>query len=95
MDIDMQLIEYLEELSYITLSEDEKIRMMSDLENILQYISTLQEIDTANVPERSHPFDDTNAFREDMVCDSFDRMQILKNAPCKGENAFEVPKIID
>ena len=68
--IDEGLISYLEELSCLSLSEDEKRRLTSELEKILGYMARLSELDTAGVEERSHPFDDVNAFREDIVTPS-------------------------
>ena len=94
MQIDEKLISYLEDLSYLTLSADEKKRLTGDLEEILSYMAHLSELDTNGVPERSHPFDNVNAFREDEVLESFDRELILKNAPNSNGEAFIAPKTI-
>jgi aspartyl-tRNA(Asn)/glutamyl-tRNA(Gln) amidotransferase subunit C len=90
--IDDELITYLEDLSYLALSDDEKQRLAGDLTGILGYMAKLGELDTSGVPERSHPFDDVNAFRDDAVTASFDRELILKNAPDRNESMFIVPK---
>jgi aspartyl-tRNA(Asn)/glutamyl-tRNA(Gln) amidotransferase subunit C len=93
--IDEGLIAYLEDLSEIALSPDEKERFASDLDKILNYMERLSELDTENVPERSHPFDDVNAFREDIVAESFDRDLILENAPLKNDAMFIAPKTVE
>ncbi len=95
MEIDEKLIAYLEDLSYLTLSEDEKICMKDDLRKILTGMARLDELDTENVPERSHPFDDVNAFREDEVSASFARELILQNAPERGDAMFIAPKTVE
>ena len=94
MQIDDQLIAYLENLSCLTLSEGEKIRLTGDLKKILDYMARLGELNTENVDERSHPFDNVNAFRDDEVCPSYDRKLILKNAPVKNEEMIIAPAAI-
>lgn len=94
MEINDALLSYLEELSQLSLSDEEKLRVRVDLQKILGSMSKLSELDTEHVPERSHPFDHTNAFREDVVRDSFDPALILLNAPDKTETCFKVPKTL-
>ena len=95
MNIDDKLIAYLEGLSCLTLSEDEKRRLSEDLNKILTYMQRLGTLDTENVPERSHPFDNVNAFREDTVQVSLDRELILKNAPYRNDKMFIAPKTVE
>lgn len=95
MKIDDKLITYLENLSCLILSEAEKKRLTGDLQEILNNMEQLSDVDTQNVPERSHPFDQVNAFREDEIKDSLDRKLILKNAPAKNETMFIAPKTVE
>jgi len=95
MQIDDKLISYLEDLSYLTLSNDEKIRLKCDLEEILGGMARIGDLDTGNVPERSHPFDSVNAFRDDEVHASYDRELILTNAPDRNDEMFIVPKTVE
>jgi aspartyl-tRNA(Asn)/glutamyl-tRNA(Gln) amidotransferase subunit C len=95
MLIDEKLIDYLEELSCLSLQDDEKRRLSQDLNKILSYMEKLGELNTDEVPERSHPFDNVNVFREDKVNASFDRELILKNAPDRNSEMFIVPKTVD
>ena len=95
MKIDDKLIEYLEDLSCLTLTDDEKIRLTGDLKDILGGMEQLGELNTENIPERSHPFDNVNAFRDDEEQASVDRELILKNAPCRNSEMFIAPKTIE
>ena len=95
MLIDEKLISYLEDLSCLTLSDEEKQRLTGELEKILNGIARLGEQNTENVPERSHPFDNVNAFRNDEIQASFDRAFILKNAPNRNDLMFVAPKTVD
>ena len=95
MIIDDNLIAYLEDLSCLTLSDDEKTRLKGDLKDILSYMARLGELDTENVPERSHPFDNVNAFRSDEIQVPYDRELILRNAPRQNGEMFIAPKTVD
>ena len=95
MQIDAELIEYLEDLSCLALSDEEKRRLSEDLKKILGYMDRLEDLDTNGVPERSHPFDDVNAFRDDAATGSFSRELILKNAPQRTDEMFIAPKTVE
>ena len=95
MEIDEKLIAYLEDLSCLTLSADEKTRLTGDLQKIVDYMARLGELNTNGVSERSHPFDNVNAFRDDVVCPSFDRALILQNAPARNDAFTIAPKTVE
>jgi aspartyl-tRNA(Asn)/glutamyl-tRNA(Gln) amidotransferase subunit C len=95
MQIDDKLISYLEDLSCLTLSDAEKSRLTGDLKEILSGMERLSELNTEGVPERSHPFDNVNAFRDDEAGVSFDRALILKNAPDRNDEMFIAPKTVE
>ena len=95
MLVDDSLLAYLEDVSCLALSDDEKSRLKGDLEKIIGYMAKLGELDTEGVPERSLPFNNVNAFREDTVVASFDRELILKNAPVKNDEMIIAPKTIE
>ena len=95
MRIDSELIAYLEDLSCLTLSDGEKTRLAADLEEILGNMARLGELDVRDVPERSHPFDRANAFRDDAVRDSLSRELILKNAPDRTRDMFIAPQTVE
>jgi len=63
--------------------------------NMLDYIDTLNELDTSGVEPMSHVFPVNNVFREDVVTNGDDREEILANAPEAKEGAFVVPKTFD
>ncbi len=95
MIIDDKLINYLEELSRLKLSDEEEEKAKDDLSDILNYVDTLNELDTSNAEPMSHPFNFTNNFRKDEVKPSFEREVILKNAPKQKDGCFLVPKTVE
>ena len=95
MQINADLISYLEDLSYLTLAEEEKHRLTGDLIDIINGMAQLENLNTENIPACSHPFDNVNAFRDDEVAASFDRELILKNAPNRSNEMFIAPKTVE
>lgn len=95
MKITLETVEYVAGLARLNLSQEEKEMMSSQMGDILDYMDKLNSIDTTGVPPLEHVEHMTNIFREDVVKDSFDRDQILANAPDKDAGAFRVPKIVE
>ena len=93
--IDRKLISYLEDLSCLALSDGEKTSLTGDLQKILDYMARLGELNTEGVPERSHPFDDVNAFRDDAARPSFERALILQNAPARNDAFLLAPRTVE
>ena len=90
-----ETIEYVGILAKLELSDEEKEQAKKDMENKLDYIDTLNELDTSGVEPMSHVFPVNNVFREDVVTNGDDREEILANAPEAKEGAFVVPKTFD
>ena len=90
-----ETIEYVGILAKLELSDEEKEQAKKDMANMLDYIDTLNELDTSGVEPMSHVFPVNNVFREDVVTNGDDREEILANAPEAQEGAFVVPKTFD
>ncbi len=86
-----ETIEYVGILAKLELSDEEKEQAKKDMANMLDYIDTLNELDTSGEP-MSYVFPVNNVFREDVVTNGDDREEILANAPEAKEGAFVVPK---
>ena len=95
MKIDNNLITYLESLGRIELTEEEREKCGKNLTDILSYMDTLNELDTAGVEPLSHSFPVTNVFREDVVAASANRELLLSNAPRQKDGCFKVPKTVE
>ena len=90
-----ETIEYVGILAKLELSAEEKEAAKSDMEQMLDYIDTLNELDTTGIEPMSHVFPVNNVFREDVVTNGDDHEAILKNAPEKKDGAFKVPKTVE
>ena len=98
-------VSYVAELAHLELTEDERTRMLKDLNSILGYIDNLNELDTANVEpmaqvasrfgEGGEPSGFTYAIRADEPRPSLPHEEALRNAPASDGVFFKVPKVIE
>ena len=95
MTIDKNLVTYLEFLGRIELTEEQREATEKDLQDILTYIDTLNELPTDGVEPLSHSFPVTNVMREDEVKMHNTREDILMNAPEEKDGCFVVPKTVE
>ena len=82
-------------LAKIKLEADEKSKLKSDLDTILNYIEKLKELDTKNVEPTSHVLNLENVYRKDEVKPTEVIKDVLNHAPHREGNFFKVPKIVD
>ena len=97
MTITRKDVEYVAKLARLELTDAEKEQYAGQLENILKYVDTLNEVDTANVSPTNHALNLTNVWREDVCVPSMaeTREQLLNNAPERDGDFFKVKKIIE
>lgn len=95
MLITKELVRYVAELSRIKLDEQSTEKMEKELGAIVEYMEVLNSLDTDGVEPLSHVFNITNVMREDCVKPSYDRAEILKNAPESTDETFVVPKTVE
>ena len=94
--IDKKIVEKVALLSRLTLDEKQTEKFSGQLNSILEYIDKLKEVDTENTLPTSHPIDSVkNVFREDVVKDSLNVEDAIKNAPKRINDFFGVPKVIE
>lgn len=82
-------------LARLELSDQEKQRLTTDLNTILDQFARLQELDTTAVPPTSHSLRLQNVFRDDETRPSLPREAATANAPDTRDGNFIVPQIVD
>jgi aspartyl-tRNA(Asn)/glutamyl-tRNA(Gln) amidotransferase subunit C len=111
MKVTAKDVSYVADLANLELSDEERQRMVRDLNSILDYIDLLNELDTSSVQpmaqisdryavdqseQRSDRF--AYAVREDIkegLRKSLPHDVALQNAPESDGTFFKVPKVID
>jgi len=95
LQITKKTINHVANLARLNLKDEEVNTLLTQMGEILTYIDKLNSLDTSNVKPMEHVKPISNVFREDVIAPSFNRDDILKNAPEKEDGAFSVPKIMD
>ena len=88
-------VEHVARLARLELTEEEKERMTAQLDSILGYIDTLNELDTSQVEPTTTVIPMASVMREDVVRQSLSQDEALANAPDREDVYFRVPRIIE
>ncbi len=82
-------------LARISLTDEESDRLVREFDSFLDYIDTLQEVDTEGVAPTAHPLSLPTPTRPDRPAAAMNVELVVANAPEAAESAFVVPKVID
>jgi aspartyl-tRNA(Asn)/glutamyl-tRNA(Gln) amidotransferase subunit C len=102
-------VAYVADLANLELTDQERQRMVRDLNSILDYIDRLNELDTTKVapmgqtvPQKeavsrgeAARMNDAGALRQDELRPSLLHEAALANAPDSDGSFFKVPKVIE
>jgi aspartyl-tRNA(Asn)/glutamyl-tRNA(Gln) amidotransferase subunit C len=69
--------------------------LVGELEQILEWMNTLNQLDTTGVEPLIHISAETNHLRQDVAQPGLGTAAALANAPSKDTDYFRVPKVID
>jgi aspartyl-tRNA(Asn)/glutamyl-tRNA(Gln) amidotransferase subunit C len=96
MQVDDALLKRLEKLSFLTIADDKREEIISQLSGIVDFVDNLSELDTQNVDDNFAMTDNGTLLREDKpFCDAGINDDILEHSPQSEEHFFTVPKIIE
>ncbi len=94
MKVDDKLVEHLAHLSRLELDETSRKKMKFDFKKILDFVTKLEEVDTAGVDPLVYMSKETNVLREDEVKGMVSQKEALQNAPKKDTDYIRIPKVI-
>ena len=92
--IDDTVMENVEILAKLALTEEERKKAKEKMQEMLDYVDKLNELDTDGIEPLSHTFSMGNVFREDVVTNGDDRDATLDNAPKCKDGQYQVPKTV-
>ncbi len=95
MKITADEVLHVAELARLKIDETDLERFAVQLGSILEYVASLERVDTSGVAPTAHAVLTRNAFRPDEEHRSIDRDRALENAPDSENGFFVVPKIIE
>ncbi len=87
-------ISHLASLSALSLSDEQVKKYANEFESILNFVDKISKTDTLSFDmfAREIEFDD---LREDEQKQSLSTSEVLKNAPKKRKEFFNVPKVVE
>ncbi len=94
MAVTLKDVEHVAALARLSFTEEEKQRLVVQLNEILRYMEQLNTLDTSNVEPLSQVVALDNVFRDDTLHQMLAREDALKNAPSHTDKFFTVPKVI-
>ncbi len=88
-------ISHVAKLANLSLSEGEKKKLEKQLEETVEYVESLNEVNTEGVEPTSQVIGLENITREDVVKTSLTQEEALKNAKSTDRGFFKVKGIIN
>lgn len=81
-------VKHVAKLANLPLTEDEEVKFASQLSAILEYVETLNKVDTKGIEPTYNTSGNKNALRTDETKDSLTQDEALVNAKNKKEGFF-------
>ena len=94
MKISREEVIHVAELARLDMDGSAIDTFAAQIGEILEYVATLDRVDTQGVEPTSHAIFMNNAFREDVPQAHLEEEAVLANAPEKENGNFVVPKVI-
>jgi len=95
MSLGKSEVEAISRLAAISVDPSETEQLAGKLSNILDLFAQMEAVDTSNVEPMSHPLDQVQRLREDVVLASNQREKYQNIAPSAEEGLYLVPQVID
>lgn len=88
-------VEAIARLAAISVDETEKAPLADKLSNILDLFAQMQAVDTDAIEPMSHPLDQVQRLRDDVVTETDHHEKYQKLAPSAENGLYLVPQVID
>jgi aspartyl-tRNA(Asn)/glutamyl-tRNA(Gln) amidotransferase subunit C len=95
MTISEETVLKVAHLSRLQVSREEVVALAGEMEQILDWMNTLNQLDTDGVEPLIHISSELNRQRDDVASAGLGTANALANAPAKDSDYFRVPKVIE
>ena len=95
MEIKKEEILHIAKLASLKIKEDEIEDYRKNLQDILNFANTINNVDTSNVEETNGTSANVNCFRNDEIIDFENKEGLMQNAPEQEQNMFKIPKVLN
>jgi aspartyl-tRNA(Asn)/glutamyl-tRNA(Gln) amidotransferase subunit C len=94
MIVNDDLVQKIAHLARLNLAPTEIENTKADLQKMINFVDTLNNIDTTNIPPAIHMSSNVNILRADTPGNMLTAEQALQNAPQASTQFFKVPRVI-
>lgn len=95
MEITKEEVARVAQLSRLIWNEEELDGMRRELSSVLEYMRTLEQLETEDAEDPIGERAPVHVVRADVVCPSYDRGALLANAAVRNEESIIVPKTVE
>ena len=95
MKVSKDEIIHMAKLASLNLSEAEIEKYTNDMQDILSFANTIENVNTDGIDESVAATENYNVFRKDEVKEFGNRELLLQNAPSSDNGMFHLPKVIN
>jgi aspartyl-tRNA(Asn)/glutamyl-tRNA(Gln) amidotransferase subunit C len=95
MSVTKDEVTYIADLARLQLDDQQTESLADDMNRILEFVETLNELDTEDVEPLEHVIELETQFREDEVGEHLPHDEALKNAPDADSDYIRVPRVIE
>jgi aspartyl-tRNA(Asn)/glutamyl-tRNA(Gln) amidotransferase subunit C len=93
--ISAEEVEHIASLARLELGAEEVTAMARDMDRVLGYVATLDELDTSGIEPTAHAIALQTPVRLDEAVPGMDPELAVEGAPQSAGTAFVVPKVLD
>ncbi len=93
--LSLEEVEHIAELAKLALTDEEKERYREQLSAILDYVQSLNEVDTSDIPPTASVLPVDTVLRADVHRPEPPREDLLENAAEREDGMFRVDAILD
>ncbi|MDG4812196.1 Asp-tRNA(Asn)/Glu-tRNA(Gln) amidotransferase subunit GatC [Hydrogenovibrio sp. 3SP14C1] len=95
MSLEKSEVDTISRLAAISVDATEVDQLTAKISNVLDLFQRMEAVDTTNVEPMSHPLDQVQRLREDVVTETDHHKQYQKLAPAAEKGMYLVPQVID
>ena len=95
MEVNDELVDRVAALAKLKFEGEEKAAIKGDMRKIVDFVSKLEEVDTAGLEPLIYMTDEPMRLRKDKVVQDISQDDALRNAPLKDSDYFKLPKVLD
>lgn len=88
-------VRYVAHLARLNLTDDEAALFQSQLDQVVAYVQSIQELNVEGIEPTSHGQPVLNVLRPDVARPGLAHDAVLANAPERVIDEFKVPKIVE